>query len=138
MEVPVYCALSHTLWILLHYHHHHHNYYYLSHLQDDIYSGVLKFHYSNGLEFVSDHLPVHTTSTVTELLPELITRFLPHQYQLDAVDGNQPSSITLVQGQSEYVCACMCYDRYIFLGTFVDVCSPLKIHVYLHIVAVTA
>lgn len=63
----------------------------------------MKFHYSDGLESFSENIPVQTSTTVLELLPELITQFLPHEYQLDAVDGTQPSSIALVQGQSELV-----------------------------------
>lgn len=74
-----------------------------SFFKDDIYSGILKFHYSDGLGNYTENLEVQASSTVSELLPELITRFLPHQYQLDAVDGTQPSSIALVQGQSEYI-----------------------------------
>ena len=45
---------------------------------------------------------MQSKSTVGELLPDLITTFLPHEYQLAAIDGNQPSSVTLVQGLSEW------------------------------------
>ena len=51
---------------------------------------------------------MQTSSTVSDLLPELITLFLPHEYQLDAVDGTQPSSIVLVQGQSESIFVVVC------------------------------
>ena len=70
-------------------------------LQEEVYSGLLRFHYSDGIENFTENVHVTSSSTVSELLPELITRFLPHEYQLDAVDGTQPSSVALLQGQSK-------------------------------------
>ena len=70
-------------------------------LQEDIFSGLLRFHYFDGLENYTENVHVQSSTTASELLPELITTFLPHEHQLDAIDGAQPSHISLVQGQSE-------------------------------------
>ena len=72
--------------------------------QEDICSGLLKFHYSDGLNSFSENIAVQSKSTVGELLPDLITTFLPHECQLAAVDGNQPSSVSIVQGLGESCC----------------------------------
>jgi len=38
---------------------------------------------------------------VGEILPDLITTFLPHEYQMAAIDGTKPTSVSLVQGKSQ-------------------------------------
>ena len=73
----------------------------LSSLQEDICSGLLKFHYSDGLDTFTENMPVQSRSTVEEILPNLITTFLPHEYQMAAIDGTQPTTVSLVQGKSQ-------------------------------------
>lgn len=75
-------------------------------LQDQVYSGLLQFQFSNGSTTETKNLHVKSTDTAGSLIPDLVRTFL---YQSnEQLDTNLPhnedylqSYIALVQGECE-------------------------------------
>lgn len=71
-------------------------------IQEQVYSGLLKFNYFNGQEDVSENVHVNSATTAGDLIPELLNRFLPSlESRLDALEGSHHTYIALVQGDSK-------------------------------------
>lgn len=69
-------------------------------MQEQVYSGLLKFNYFNGREDVSENIHVHNATTAEDLIPELLNRFLPSlESRIDALEGSHRTYIALVQGE---------------------------------------
>jgi len=69
-------------------------------LQNEAYSGLLRFHFNNGHERLSENIQVKSSTTALELVPELLQRFLPQLGGME-VPTTHHSYIALMQGESE-------------------------------------
>ena len=73
-------------------------------MQEQVYSGLLKFNYFNGQVDVSENIHVHDTTTTADLIPELLNRFLPGlESHIDTLEGSRHPYVALVQGESKLI-----------------------------------
>lgn len=73
-------------------------------MQEQVFSGLLKFNYFNGQEDISENVHVRSTTTTGDLIPELLNRFLPSlESRIDALEGSHDTYIALVQGESKLI-----------------------------------
>lgn len=106
--------------------------------QDQVFSGLLRFHYHNGLTTVTEDVAVRSSTSIAELLPELLQKFLPHlQPIVRNGESHTHSYVALVQGDSEWREGGVCLYIGCRCGLMIEVVWSILINTHSRIVCET-